>query len=90
MKNTKRNDISKYSASFCIIFNIYSLWVCWISTYEWLPISSSNPAVPQPLHGVSESESVAKQIGKYYEEAVEERSLAKTVEDNVIESLGLK
>lgn len=47
----------------------------------------ANPAVPQPSHGGSESESVAEQIGVAYEEA---KSLAKTIEDNVVESLGLK
>lgn len=44
-------------------------------------------AVAQSLRGGSDTESVAEQIGKAYEE---EKSLAKTVEDNVIESLGLK
>lgn len=39
-----------------------------------------NSAVAQSSHGVSKSESVAEQIGRDYEEAVEERSLAKTME----------
>lgn len=50
----------------------------------------ANSAVAQSSHGASKSESVAEQIGRDYEEAVEERSLAEIIEDNVIESLGLK
>lgn len=50
----------------------------------------ANSAVPQPSRGGSDQAAVAEQIGKDYEEAVEEKSLAKTIEDNVIESLGLR
>lgn len=50
----------------------------------------AEPAVSQPSRGGSDQAAVAEQIGKDYEEAVEERSLAKTIEDNVIESLGLR
>ena len=47
-------------------------------------------AATQSSRGVSKPELVAEQIGRDYEEAVKEKSLAKTIEDNVIESLGLK
>ncbi len=61
-----------------------------VKTEESVSETTEESAVTQSSRGVSELKSVAEQIGKDYEEAVEEKSLAKTIEDNVIESLGLK
>lgn len=49
-------------------------------TEETAPDTEPESAVAQSSHGVSKPESVAEQIGRDYEEAVEERSLAKTME----------
>lgn len=49
-------------------------------TEETAPDTEPESAVAQSSHGVSKSESVAEQIGIDYKEAVEKRSLAKTME----------